>query len=499
MGLKSFISSFFKKKPSGEMMRSEGGSYGGVYSLNSSKVNYEVARQLYNNTKDDYKLGSSFVKPIINSTVGFMGVPHFITEDENAQPILDDFILDNTSKMLRTHSNALKLGDCYIWITREEKENPLYPDKPVMLMYNIIPPEEVYDIILDSTTKEPIAYVLKSEQEWTDLEGNKKKAKIRQVITAEKRIIEVDGDIPEGMEPGETQNPWGFIPIVHFKNEPDETMKFGQSDIEPIEPLLKAYHDVMMHALKGSKMHSTPKLKIKLKDVAGFLRNNFGVEDPVKFAKDGGKVNLDGHEILFLTEGEDASFVEVNSATGDAQILLKLLFYCIVDVSETPEFIFGVHTPSALASVKEQMPIMVNKIRRKREQFTEQWQTLARMILIMSAKSVGANFTSYSVTLGWDEVNSKDDKELAETLEKVCNSLDKALSGNFISEEAAVNFLSKYIDTMSDYISDDPEIVGEREKIIKTRMLRYRLDDAGGLENEKEEIENEIGKVDKDE
>lgn len=79
-------------------MRSEGGSYGGVYSLNSSKVNYEVARQLYNNTKDDYKLGSSFVKPIINSTVGFMGVPHFITEDENAQPILDDFILDNTSK-----------------------------------------------------------------------------------------------------------------------------------------------------------------------------------------------------------------------------------------------------------------------------------------------------------------------------------------------------------------------------------------------------------------
>jgi hypothetical protein len=481
------------------MMRSEGGSYGGVYSLNSSKVNYEVARQLYNNTKDDYKLGSSFVKPIINSTVGFMGVPHFITEDENAQPILDDFILDNTSKMLRTHSNALKLGDCYIWITREEKENPLYPDKPVMLMYNIIPPEEVDDIILDSTTKEPIAYILKSEQEWTDLEGNKKKAKIRQVITAEKRIIEVDGDIPEGMEPGEIQNPWGFVPIVHFKNEPDETMKFGQSDIEPIEPLLKAYHDVMMHALKGSKMHSTPKLKIKLKDVAGFLRNNFGVEDPVKFAKDGGKVNLDGHEILFLTEGEDASFVEVNSATGDAQILLKLLFYCIVDVSETPEFIFGVHTPSALASVKEQMPIMVNKIRRKREQFTEQWQTLARMILIMSAKSVGANFTSYSVTLGWDEVNSKDDKELAETLEKVCNSLDKALSGNFISEEAAVNFLSKYIDTMSDYISDDPEIVGEREKIIKTKMLRYRLDDAGGLENEKEEIENEIGKVDKDE
>ena len=492
MGLKSFISNLFTKKPTGEMMRTEGGTYGGTYSLNSSKVNYEVARKLYNNTKDEYKLGAACVKPLINSTVDFMGVTHFATEDENAQPILDDFILDNTSRMLRTHSNSLKLGDCYIWLTREERENPLYPDKPIRIMYNIIPPEEIDNIILDPTTKEPVAYILKSEQEWTDSEGNKKKAKIKQVITAEYRAIEIEGDIPEGMEPGETVNTWGFIPIIHFKNEPDETMKYGQSDIEPIEPLLKAYHDVMMHALKGSKMHSTPKLKMKLKDTEGFLRNNFGIDDPVKFAKNGGKINLDGHEILFLADGEEAEFIEVKSATGDAQILLKLLFYCIVDVSETPEFIFGVHTPSALASVKEQMPIMVNKIRRKREQFTEQWQTLARMILVMSSQSTGINFTSYNITLGWDEVNPKDNKELAETLEKVSNALDKALTGNFISEEAAVNFLAQYIDTMSEYISDDPEVVGEREKIIKTKMLRYRLDDAIGLEEEKEEIDKEI-------
>ena len=148
-------------------------------------------------------------------------------------------------------------------------------------------------------------------------------------------------------------------------------MKYGQSDIEPIAPYVKAYHDVMLHALKGSKMHSTPKLKLKLKNVTEFLANNFGIEDPVKFAKEGGTINLDGHEILFFTEGEDAEFIEAKSATGDAKDLLKLIFYCIVDISETPEFIFGVHTPSALASVKEQMPIMVNKVKRKREQFAE--------------------------------------------------------------------------------------------------------------------------------
>ena len=494
MGLKSFVKSIKEKliKPKGEQMRISGGTATTTYQLDSSKVDYELARQLYQNNNDDYKLGAHFVRPIINSTVGFMGVPHFQCEDDSAQEILDSFALDNTSKILKTHTDALKLGDSYVWITREEVNNPLYPDKPNRLVYNFIPPEEIKDILLDPNTGEPTAYILKNHQEWEDIDNNKFKCDIVQAITATERTIQITGDIPEGMQQGTISNPWGFIPIVHFKNEPDETLKYGQSDIEPIEPLLKAYHDVMLHALKGSKMHSTPKLKMKLKDVAGFLKNNFGIDDPKKFAKDGGTVNLNGHEILFMSPDEDAGFIEVNSATGDAQVLLNLLFYCIVDVSETPEFIFGVHTPSALASVKEQMPIMANKIRRKREQFTEQWRMLARMVLIMSAQSVGGNFSSYDVTLGWDEVTPKDDKESAETLNNVASALETAITGNFISNESAANFLAKYIDTMNQYISDDEGVVGEREKIIKDKMLNYRMQDSAGLDDEKKELDNEI-------
>lgn len=493
MGLKSFIRNVILKLslPKGEQMRISGGTATTTYQLDSSKVDYTLARELYQNINDDYKLGAPFVRPIINSTVGFMGVPHFQSEDENAQQILDDFELNNTSKMLKTHKDALKLGDCYIWITREKENNPLYPDKENRLVYNFIPPEQVKDILLDPTTREPTAYILESYQEWKDMDGTTHRCDITQAITAEKRIIQINGEVPEGIQSGVFPNAWGFIPIVHFKNEPEDTLKYGQSDIEPIEPLLKAYNDVMLHALKGSKMHSTPKLKMKLKDVAGFLANNFGIENPVEFAKKGGKINLEGHEVLFLTTDEDAGFVEVSSATGDAQVLLKLLFYCIVDVSEVPEFVFGVHTPSALASVKEQMPIMENKIKRKREQFTEQWSMIARMILIMSAQSTGNNFSTYDVTLGWDEVTSKDDKEIAETLADIATALETAITGNFMSIESASNFLAKYVDTMSDYISDDEGVVGEREKIIRDKMLKFRMQDSGGLEDEKKQIDDE--------
>ena len=71
----------------------------------------------------------------------------------------------------------------------------------------------------------------------------------------------------------------------------------------------------------------------------------------------GGTIQLEGKELLIVAPEEDAEYIEVRSSTGDAQILLKLLFYCIVDVSETPEFALGL-THRSQASVKEQMPVL---------------------------------------------------------------------------------------------------------------------------------------------
>jgi len=473
-----------------------GSSYGAPYKLNSSRVDYAKARALYDNTDDDYKLGAGFAKPVINTTVGFMGVPHFRSEDEDAQAVLDDFFSTNVSKMQRTHRNALRDGDCYVWITREETEDAaLYPEAKVRLVYNIIPPEQVKKINRNPLTGKPREYILVSEHVWEDENGEKKRAIITQHISRERRVIQIEGDTPPDIQPGEEKNPWGFIPIVHLKNEGDEHEEFGRSDLEPIEPFLKAYHDVMLHAIQGSKMHSTPRLKLKLKDVAQFLKNNFDITDPQKFAADGGTINFDGHELLIFQDEEDAEFIEVKSATGDAATLLKFLFYCIVDTSETPEFAFGVHTPSSLSSVKEQMPILVRRIARKREHFTEAWQLLARIVLAMTAQAEGKRFSTHATTLEWDEIDPRDEKDVAETLERITNALNTALQGGFISIDAAAQFLAQYIETMNDYVSDDPEIPGERERIVKTRLMLMRLEDSQFFEKQKQELDKELGQV----
>jgi hypothetical protein len=474
------------------------GGIGGTYKLDTSRVDYKLARQLYKNTNDNYKLGAGFAKPIINTSVAFMGVPRFVSEDENAQEVLDNFFgLDNVSKMQRTHRNSMRDGDWFVWVTREEERDAeLYPEiNGARLIYNMIPPEMVKHVIRDPITGDPIEYIIESKNEWVDDGGNKKSATITQRISSERRFVSFEGDTPPDLETGEITNSWGFIPIVHFMNESDDTEAFGESDLEAIEPFIKAYHDVMLHAIQGSKMHSTPRLKLKLKDVAAFMKNNFGVSDPAKFASEGKTITLEGHELLLFSADDDAEFIEVKSATGDAAVLLKFLFYCIVDTSETPEFVFGVHTPSSLSSVKEQMPILIRRIARKREQFTESWQRLARIVLAMSSQAENKSISTYETTIEWDDIDPRDGKDVAEELKAVATALKTAIDGGFISNESAVNFFAQYVNTMEAYESDDQEIPGERERIMKMRLMDMRLEDGQFLDSQKQKIDEMLQRL----
>jgi len=463
------------------------GSASVPYVLNSNKVDATLTRALYHNIHEDYKLGAGFAKPIINTLSGFMGTPRFTVADEDAQEVLDEHINKWVSKVQRTHQLSLRDGDSYIYLANLEVDSILYPENKTRIEYIIIPPEQVTNIELDPQTHKPVAYVLEGRHKWgIDLD---KEYTVKQRITKDEIETVVEGDAPEGVESGTDPNKWGFIPIIHFKNEPEETEKYGTSELEAVEPYLKAYHDVMMHALQGSKMHSTPRLKMKLADVQTFLENNFPEVVRAQERGEDAKIRLEGQELLLMNSEDDAAFIEVKSATGDAKALLTLLFYCIVDVSSVPEMVFGVHTPSSHASVKEQGPILIRHISRKREQVTEQWQLLARMVLAMSSKITGKRYETYETTITWDTILDRDEKEFAETLKYIVEALSAAVQGQIMSSDAAVDFLGQYVETMRAYISDDKELPGERERITTSMFLKSRLEDGQLLVDQLSEIE----------
>ena len=442
------------------------------YSLDSSRVDYTLARELYRNINDRYKLGAAFARPVVNTISGFMGIPAFAHVDVEADLMLESAIQRWTGKLLRLTRNALRDGDVFVRIVR----TPNRLDKNQEFDLVLIPPEWVTPIA-DPITGEWLKLVIKHPVTISDETGRKVgNYHVVETITSTERTIEVDSRAPaEVRQQNRTEpNPWGFIPVVHFKNEAEENQLFGCSEIEPVEPFMKAYHDTLLFAVQGSKLFSRPKTKFALKDVQKFLANNF---DAAEIAS--GKLRFADKELFLMQEGDDISFITADSGLAGTTALLKFLFYCIVDVSETPEFAFGTAVSSSKASVSEQMVPLARKIRRKRGQFEEFYSELAGMFLAMWSKVENRRLATLAVNIAWDELSPRNDQEVATTIKTLVEGLVTAVESNLLSVDAASEFLREFVPTMLPFA--DPDAADdERRRVAKSMLWRKRVEDTEG-------------------
>lgn len=451
----------------------------GTYSLDSSRVNYTLARQLYNNTNDKYKLGAGFAKPIVNTTVGFMGVPHFNHDNVETQVELERVASKWAGKFIRINRNTLRDGDCFVRIERKENR---YTGKPDFEL-SIIPPEDVIPI------PDPIKggyqkVYIKHHIPLYDSNGNNiGETILTEIITNDEIEFVIDGRAPlelQGLS-GIQENPWGFIPIVHFRNEAEEYQIWGISELEPVEPYMRAYHDTMLFAVQGAKMFAKPKAKFKLQSVEKFLNDNFTQEE-IK----SGRIKFADKEIFFLQEADDVSFITADSGLDAITTLLKFLFFCIVDVSETPEFAFGTAVQSSKASVSEQMVPLARKIRRKRAMFEEYYKELMEMYLAMWSMVENVKIDT-EVDVSWEEINPRNDKEVAETISNLVDGLVNAVNNGIMSVQSASEFLREYIPSMLPWVDENADD-DEKRRVAFGYALRQRLEEGQGLELE--EIEN---------
>lgn len=206
---------------------------------------------------------------------------------------------------------------------------------------------------------------------------------------------------------------------------------------------------------------------------------------------------MNGKDLFLLKSDENAGFIECASAIGDTSTLLQFIFYCIIDTSEVPEFAFGVHISSSQASTKEQSPILCRRIDRKREQVESSWQMFARMALAMLSATSGSRFTSFAADVVWDAVMDKDEQADAQTLYSVTQALTMAKGSNILSSESAVNYLARYIDTMSEWEGSDGQ-PGEKDKIADSRMLDQPIEEAYPQSRQIDEINKALGEGDEE-
>ncbi len=457
------------------------------YSLDSSRVNYELARELYANTAEKYKLGAGFARPIINTTAGFMGAPHFSHVDSvpEADQELEKAFSRWTGKLLRINRNTLRDGDVFARIVQT-------PDKfgtnRMTFDLVLIPPEWVTPIP-DPINGGWLEVIIRTPVEVRDRDNRVLyKYTVTETLTKKSRSLEVNGQAPQEVmerlvQEKEMENVWGFIPIVHFRNEAEEHQLFGASDLEPVEPFMRAYHDVMLFAVQGSKLFSRPKVKFTLQNVDKFLRDNF-TEEEIK----NGKIRFENRELFLLQKDDDVEFITADSGLVGITTLLKFLYFCVVDVSETPEFAFGTAVSSSKASVSEQMVPLARKIRRKRGQFEEYYSELASMYLAMWSKVENVSMKTFQVDIGWDEFSPRNDKEVAETIKSLVEGLTTGVESGLISVDAAADFLREFVPSMLPWLDPDADD-DERRRVARTFSLIQRLRDGRGL------VEDESGEA----
>lgn len=478
----------------------------GDYSLRTSHVDYDLARQLYRNENDNYKLGAWPAKPVVNTTAGFMGAPRFQhrAQDDVVQGVLNEGINEWDTPFLQVNRNCSRDGDVY---ARIEIRPNRFDRNDVDFQLRLIPPEWVLPPDHDPLTGELREVIIRYPVVQRTRDGKRMRKNptyhIVETLTPTERTLEVEGNAPQGVaddirkraEEEANDNSWGFIPIVHFRNDAEEQAVYGMSDLEPIEPFMKAYHDAFLFALQGAKAIARPKMAFNLADVDAFLKRNFSADEIRS-----GRLKYMNKELFMLqrdTNGggsDTVEFIVADTGLSGVATLLEFLFYCIVDVSQTPEFAFGTAVSSSKASVSEQMPVLGRNIRRKRGELEEPYSEIGSMYLAMQAQVGMSKPETYRVKLDWDEVNPKDDSDVATTIKTLFDAMAVGLDANIISLDAVIDTCREFVPSMLPFIDPQSED-DEQRRMIATAAFRDRLANSDFDENAPPSPEDRIRRL----
>lgn len=432
-----------------------GGSlFGAAPAYENTEPDFNQLRTLYLNNGSE-TLGAFFARPIVDLQVDFIGLPVASTEDEDRDDFLNACLTDHWADELRQmFRNAIRDSKTCVRVQQDDaRDNPLVSQDEIKhCRLEVVDPERIVNIrraTLDDRVIEEavIRHTVEIQEEDGDFENGilpkTREHEILEVITPDSyRYF----DVTEHVEKTDwnQENLWGFVPVVEVENDYDSTLKGGQSDLETVYPLIRAFNDALKQALQAHKYHSIPKVKFKLNEISAFIRNNFpDAVDENGNVKSGATVTWGGKEILFLQAEEDAEFLEARSVIGESKELLEFIIDCIAIASETPRWAFMIlEAGSANQSNNAQTLPWAKKIVRKRTQYKETIQTLCKMVMKIN------NFEIVRPSLSWEMIRVEDQAAHNQALQQLIMGLEVAAQRQIISDSTYRELLRQFIPNM---------------------------------------------------
>lgn len=423
------------------------------------RTDYAFARRLYRNQEPEYELGSVFAKPIVNTAAAFeFGRPPRIrSDDPKLQERLEAWYKQNRQMLFKIRRNKGRDADVYLRFREKDAEHP-------DIWMEFVSPGKVDKIpeIVNGVPnwKRTIGYRITEKEPSTQRE-------FVEEVYADRYLYYYNGS----RTPYKTiWHRLGFVPIVAFHNEQEEDELYGTSELQPLLPLFKRYHEIKSGAIEAQLYHGQPTPVVEgIKDPLQFQKVNFEKNERGEYVQ-----NWNPNRMLLLGEGTTAKFLTVENPTGNAEMLMKMLFYSICINSETPEFIMGTHVKSSNASVGEQMTPLLKKTERYQGEDEPLLQELNRKFAMLDERLNGVRYKTYETTIVWPDIVDKDGKLTKDVIDSLKANglitdetalmLANAIIGNPIEDVKAESKAAQEEAKMKR--SDDPALTPEQRKLI---------------------------------
>ena len=364
----------------------------------SLQVNHDLTYGLYHNSYPGMKLAGALAFSPIAVPVWFMGLPIPKSEDEITQLLLDEIMERFATQMEQMHIECHRDGTLWVW--------PFFSATDGKLHWEIIPDGSVTDIIRSIETG-VIIKIVTNEQLTVTVDDNKTVVVNRKRVFTREKITETWGgaSIAANLKSRTKQNMSGELPIP-FANNSDANETRGHSDYERIVYDLKDYNDIdLMQSTTLAKFNT--KLAVTMKGAKDWLANNGYTSIS--------EVDVAGSDMFLNVPDEKTELLFPTNAHEAYESALKRKFRKIVEGSGIPEICWGVKVEGNLASAEEQMGLLVQFVKDKRNQKIKSYTRLftASVKLLSVATMQASNAADIKITWGaLDELSAKTKAEV---------------------------------------------------------------------------------------
>lgn len=359
-----------------------------------SRADYDFWRRAYRAQVRGLELSGLLIKPLVNKTAAWVMArpPDWKTDDEESGVALNDWWGDNHSDILKAYRESIKLGDAFLVVN---------PDQSLAL----IPPQNVSPIVPDNDYSQITGWRITQTYVHPD-SVNAVQTVIDEYTAAERvRIIESNAvEVSRQTYP----NLIGLVPVIHISNNTEAGETFGRPESEGLVSVLQRYGIIFEAAIEGNELQGRPTPVLSFESVSDLDKfwELYG-ESESQTLPDGTSettttLSVDLKQILTVS-GATFTYQAPGAFVGEAQRLLELMFYLILEHTELPEFVFGNAVASSKASVETQMPVFSRFIEMKRGEAEKWLKELAEVVLGLLSLSM-PGVTAQTPAMQWDEL-----------------------------------------------------------------------------------------------